>query len=186
VDDYESDEFLDCTLSALDYCDVYGEFSNLIKHGCNPSKLFNSVFEYHALTKIGHVDDKVFEMFSELTSYCFSENMIKDREITLYRGVSDAAFVSTGISWTSNENIAKWFANRFARDGTQPVVAKIVINSNSCLGAAPYENPEFEVVIHPDYIPEDIEIYKLIDQINVDMTSYIKAKKFEMLSKSEQ
>lgn len=85
----------------------YDTFKALIKEGYTYNALFDAVFEFHSLQKIGHISDKVYELFNEL-SHCSSINLPPNEKITVYRGSGSESYVLEGVSWTLDKNIAEW------------------------------------------------------------------------------
>lgn len=110
---------------------------------------------WYSLQKTGYFDDKANELFSELSRFCFSVNIDVDTLIEVYRGCAELDYIESGVSWTLNKHVATWFATR--HNSKNPIVAKMTINSNLCLGLI--SGAEQEVLIHP----ENIESFELID-----------------------
>lgn len=72
-------------------------------------------------SKIDLMEDEEYQMWKNLPE-----------TIELYRGTSHEG-TEYGISWTTNQDTAKWFANRFATDEHPARVYKVTANKKDCL-----------------------------------------------------
>lgn len=173
--DLEYNDKVQNIIDGIETHEVNAAVKYLIKNGYNNKAIFDAAFEFHSLQKVGHLSDKVYELFSEL-SHCSSINLPKNKTITVYRGCGCESYVLNGVSWTLDKNIADWFAQRFSRGS--PVVASLEISTSGCIGSVPNHLLEFdvekEVIIHPELINEDdITIEPMTKKIKVDMETYL-------------
>lgn len=158
---------IESRIAKTEYSEIYNLVKSLQKT-YSSEEIFLGSAQWFSLQKIGHVDDKAYELFSELSSIA-SGVLLPKGNITVYRGCGGEDYVDNGFSWTLSKEVASWFATRMSHD-SEPVVVKMVIDSRACIGFI--DGPEREVLIHPEHI----EAYELIDfdkGSKPDFASYI-------------
>ncbi len=96
--------------------------------------------------------------------YCMTpgertEFSLLSESIRIYRG--HTADNANGLSWTTDKDLAIWFANRFKEDG--PQVTEGMIDKKWVLAYFNRRN-EHEIVAHPDSVIE-LETYSMADRL---------------------
>ena len=142
-----------------------------VDSGVSSDDIFNGATAWYSNLKVGHVDDKIIEVFNELSSTSYSINIDKCTELTLYRGCSGRDALFSGISWTTSKHVAIWFANRYCTE-KYCYLATMKINSNDTLGAV--NGVESEVVVHFDNLASDnIIVNKILSKKLPDIKTYL-------------
>lgn len=159
-------------IESTDVDEIHLLIKSYIKEGMSVTDIFNGAAAWYSNLKVGHVDDKIVEVFNELSGILYSVNIENNSALTLYRGCSDRDLLFSGFSWTTNKEVAIWFANRYCTE-KYCYLATMKISSNDTLGFV--SGIECEVVVHFDNVDSDkVSVNKMLSRKLPDIKSYLK------------
>lgn len=94
--------------------------------------------------------------------------------VSVYRGVTSYnAGKVKALSWTLDQKVAQWFANRFGENGT---VYEAEISKEHILALFKGRN-EWEVIVEPDHLLDDVQVEQYLqwaEELDITYTMEVK------------